>query len=195
MRFKKPPSSNNAHIPATIALSIGLLLSSSAIAATNATHPNQSAPGIVGLWYTQDRDGVIDLYPCAEKICGRFHWLEKETEENGQPSRDDRNPDPELRARPLCGMTFMGDFAKESGDRYSDGWIYSPRSGSTYKARLTLSDSNTLLLHGYILTPFLGETQTWKRAVNPPICSESKTSQADSAQKQTPNKFRNEQLQ
>lgn len=133
-------------------------------AASTETMAEPMKTDMLGYWYTQDRDGVIEIYPCSDKVCGRFRWLEHPYDADGRLSRDDRNPDPSRRTRPLCGMTFMGDFSRESETRYSDGWIYSPRSGSTYQARLTLSDHDTLLLHGYVITPFLGETQTWKRA-------------------------------
>ncbi|MER2519879.1 MAG: DUF2147 domain-containing protein [Bdellovibrionales bacterium] len=165
-----------------IALLATLCLPTPAAAAAPQSSTPQDKPGIFGLWRTQDRDGVIEIYPCSEKICGRFHWLQQETDEEGRPSYDDKNPDAALRARPLCGMAFMGGFSQESEERYSGGWIYSPRSGSTYKARLTLAGPNALLLHGYIFAPFLGETQTWERAINPPVCSLSKTQSPDSAQ-------------
>jgi len=45
-------------------------------------------------------------------------------------------------------------------DEYNNGWIYSPRSGSNYTARMTLKDRDTLDLHGYVLVPFLGESQS-----------------------------------
>lgn len=141
------------------------------IAASTEAQPARA--DVIGLWQTKDRDGIVELYPCSDKICGRLHWLEAPQDESGRPSLDDRNPDPALRARPLCGMTFMGDFSPETETRYSGGWIYSPRSGSTYQARLTLSDHDTLLLHGYVFTPFLGETQVWTRAESSKGCPPS----------------------
>jgi len=63
-------------------------------------------------------------------------------------------------------MQFMGGFTPGKNGRYNNGWIYSPRSGSNYTARMTLKDRDTLDLHGYVLVPFLGESQIWKRAAS-----------------------------
>ena len=30
---------------------------------------------ISGFWYTEGREGGIQLYPCDDKICGRFYWM------------------------------------------------------------------------------------------------------------------------
>jgi len=128
---------------------------------------------IVGLWYTQDKDGGVEIYACGDKICGRFYWLDQKPGDS--PMLDEKNADPTLRRRDLCRTQFMGDFtpdAMNDGRRhYSDGWIYSPRHGYNFQAEMTLIDHNTLDLHGYVLTPILGESQTWTRAESMPQCT------------------------
>jgi uncharacterized protein (DUF2147 family) len=121
---------------------------------------------IQGIWYTQDRDGGVELYPCDGKICGRLYWLKDDT-----GSRDDHNPDPAKRRRALCHLQFMGDFTKNGDGRYTDGWIYDPDSGSTYTAQMKIIDRNTLQLRGYILLPLFGASQIWKRAGSLPSCN------------------------
>lgn len=120
------------------------------------------AQTILGFWLTQDRDGIIELYPCEdETVCGRFFWLKDDNAEN--PSLDDRNPDPELKKRPLCGMTFLGGFSKNTDGVYRGGWIYSIRHGAEFSANLTLLNENELQLRGYMFIPFLGGDQVWSR--------------------------------
>ena len=116
------------------------------------------ADPITGLWMTEDRDGGIELYSCDAQICGRFYWL-KDDETNGDISRDTKNPDPDKRNRPLCGLEFMSDFTPDGKGHYTDGTIYSPRHGANFSAEMTLADHNTLNLRGYLLFPFLGQTQ------------------------------------
>jgi len=140
-----------------------LLTSNQGIAA-----PGAPDDAIQGVWYTQDRDGGVELYPCDGKICGRLYWLKEDI-----GSRDEHNPDPAKRRRPLCHMQFMGDFTKNPDGRYTDGWIYDPDSGSTYNAQMKIVDRNTLELRGYILMPLLGASQTWKRAGDLPSCTGS----------------------
>lgn len=132
-------------------------------AGADAKSPTPAAlKAVSGLWYSQDRDGGIELYPCGEEICGRFHWLQDN--EPGNVSRDDKNPDRALRQRPLCGMQFMGGFIPQGDGFYADGWIYSPRHGANFSAEMRLVDHDTLKLHGYVFLPLLGEDQTWTRA-------------------------------
>lgn len=118
-------------------------------------------PDILGFWYTQDRDGIIQIYKCDQYICGRFHWLKPGKE--GEVSRDKENPDPARRNTPLCNMQFMGDFIMEDPQHYNHGWIYNPDDGQTYGAQMTLVDHNTLDLHGYVFLPLLGASRTWTR--------------------------------
>jgi len=122
---------------------------------------------VSGFWYTEGRDGVVEIYPCGDEICGRLQWIEDE----GNHSHDTRNPDPDLRQRPLCHLQFMGGFTPDGKDHFADGWIYSPRNGGTYSAEMTLVDHETLDLHGYLFVPMLGESQVWKRAKKMNSCA------------------------
>ncbi len=140
-------------------LSLLLLLSFPAFAAGDP---------LVGLWQTKDKDAVIEFYECEEKFCGRFYWLKDDPEDN--PSRDDKNRDPALRSRPLCGLTFLGGFKKTGEGFYGNGWLYSPRHGANFSAQLSLKNKDELELRGYAFLPLLGDTQTWRRLENAPAC-------------------------
>jgi uncharacterized protein (DUF2147 family) len=140
-----------------------LLLASNQGAAASATELNDAVQGV---WFTQGRDGGVELYSCDGKICGRLYWLKDDI-----GSRDEHNPDPAKRQRALCHMQFMGDFTKKTDGRYTDGWIYDPDSGSTYSAQLRIVDRNTLELRGYVLMPLFGRSQIWKRADDLPSCT------------------------
>lgn len=124
---------------------------------------------IYGYWMTEEKDGVIEIYPCESGVCGKFHWLKDDSESN--PSLDDKNKNPELRQRRLCGLQFMGGFKQKDGNKFSGGWIYSVRDGNTYSAELSLKDNDTLELRGYFLIPLLGESRLWKRTSSQPACS------------------------
>lgn len=118
---------------------------------------------VLGLWETEDKDAIVQLYACeGEEVCGRFYWLKDDSAEN--PSLDDRNKDPVLRKRPLCGLTFLGGFQDEGVGRYEGGWIYSARHGAMFSANLKLISADKLELRGFFLIPFLGGGQVWARA-------------------------------
>ncbi|MDP9126638.1 MAG: DUF2147 domain-containing protein [Pseudomonadota bacterium] len=147
-----------------------LALFSPCIEAQATDRPPVPADPIIGLWYTQEHDGGIEFYNCDQDICGRFYWI-KDDEKNGDRSRDTKNPDPGKRQTPLCGMQFMGGFRPDGHGHYANGWIYSPHHGANFNAEMKLIDHETLELRGYMLFPFLGESQTWTRAAKLPKCA------------------------
>lgn len=125
---------------------------------------------IDGLWWTEDQEAVVEFYPCDAKLCGRFHWLKDNDPAN--PSRDERNPDSTKQQRPLCGLTFIGDFKQTKPNHYEYGWIYSPRHGRNFDAAITLLEENKLELRGYVLTSLFGSSQIWLRApADSPSCA------------------------
>lgn len=134
---------------------IGLALGPEAAAQTAAP----TAP--LGRWLTESKRGVIEIYPCADKLCGKLVWM-IEPVRHGAPAVDEQNPDPALRQRPLCGLALLGGFHQNEPQHWDDGWIYDPDSGKTYRATITL-DGNVLELRGYVGIPLFGETQSWTR--------------------------------
>jgi uncharacterized protein (DUF2147 family) len=126
---------------------------------------------VLGRWLSESGKGVVEIFPCADRLCGRLVWLQ-ETIRDGAPARDRNNPDPALRTRPECGLVMLGDFRRLEANRWGDGWIYSPENGKTYHAKLKVPDADTLDLRGYVGIPLFGETQHWKRdAAKRPSCA------------------------
>jgi uncharacterized protein (DUF2147 family) len=149
----------------------GLLL----LAALAAAPARGEAPSAVGRWLVEDQRAVIEIYACGERLCGKVVWQSEPREKDGTVKRDRHNPDPALRGKPLCGLQVMAGFTAVPGSpgEWQDGSIYSPESGSTYSATLSLKDAATLHLRGYVLMPLLGETQTWTRDSAHPDCTDS----------------------
>jgi uncharacterized protein (DUF2147 family) len=118
----------------------------------------------VGTWITEDGAGHIAITPCAERLCGKLTWLEDPLDADGKPVTDRNNPDPALHDRPVLGLTILTDLAPTRRRNVWDGGtIYDPQTGNTYRVRLTLTDPRTLQVRGYIGTPMLGRTTTWRR--------------------------------
>ncbi len=76
--------------------------------------------------------------------------------EPGTPRRDDNNPDPALRDRPLVGLELLSGF-RYTGKRW-EGKIYDPASGNTYSSRME-RDGQRLKMRGYVGVPMFGRTQ------------------------------------
>ena len=124
---------------------------------------------LIGIWLTEDKEGAVQIYPCGTALCGRLYWIKPSDEENA--AFDDKNSDPALRSRPLCGLEFMGGFIPQADGSYGSGWIYSPRHGTRFNARVSPGPrEGTIELRGYFLVPLLGESQIWTRAEKQEPC-------------------------
>jgi uncharacterized protein (DUF2147 family) len=120
---------------------------------------------ILGLWYTEDKEGLIELYRCPDSetdLCGKI--IGPPDDAGTPPAYDTENPDPALRTRPQCGLQILGGFHPDSPTDFTDGWVYNPRDGNRYGASLRQTGPNDLAMRGYLLTPLLGSTQNWTRA-------------------------------
>ena len=64
------------------------------------------------------------------------------------------------------GMVMMNSFSHIEGKVWDNGKLYDPKKGKTYTGRITLTDSNTLDLRGYIGFSFIGRSSTWTRKLD-----------------------------
>jgi uncharacterized protein (DUF2147 family) len=118
-------------------------------------------PPIEGTWLSGDGDGWIEIRVDGGGLRGTVKGSPNEDDE--RPDRDEKNPDPALRNRPLTGLELFAGFSYDGDGRWSGGTIYDPNSGKTYRCIITWVDSGTLKVRGYIGVPMLGRTETWTR--------------------------------
>ncbi len=124
----------------------------------------QNADVILGKWYNEEKDAIINIYKENGKYTGKIVWL-KEPYENGKPKVDDKNPDPKLATRPVMGLKLFWGFHYDPKDeQWTDGRIYDPKSGKTYDCYMWM-EGKDLKIKGYVLgMKFLGRKTTWTRA-------------------------------
>lgn len=127
----------------------------------------QAQDGIFGIW-TEPTGSSIEVLHCDADICLRLVAVSP----NAPTQTDDRNPDPALRHRALCGLLIGRGFHLEHGvSKAEGGWLYDPKSGKTYHGSLARV-GETLSLRGYVGLKIFGATETWQRAQStPPPCS------------------------
>jgi len=56
----------------------------------------QKADDVVGQWYSEKNESLIEIYKTGNKFYGKIIWL-KEPLRDGKPKVDDKNPDEKLR--------------------------------------------------------------------------------------------------
>jgi uncharacterized protein (DUF2147 family) len=117
-----------------------------------------------GEWATQGYSARVRIAPCTQTsalLCGEILWLWEASDAKGVPLRDAQNPKAELRQRPLIGLSLLKDFRRESDAKWTDGSIYDPESGRTYRATVTLRSYDELEVSGCFL--FICQSQLWRR--------------------------------
>lgn len=124
---------------------------------------------VAGTWLTQDKDCRIEIAKNADgTFDGKIIWLEKPNydpgdPEEGKPVHDRENPDKSKRDQPILGMKILSGFKFASDNLWKGGTIYDPKSGKTYKCKMTLTDNNTLDVRGFVGIAAFGRTETWTR--------------------------------
>lgn len=121
-----------------------------------------------GVWLTGKKDAAVAVAPCRGNdwllLCGRIVWLEDAIDASGQPRRDDNNPDPAKRDRPICGLVVLGGLRLSGPNAWDDGSVYNPQDGRLYSADMKLLADGTLRVRAYLGVPLFGESQIWTRA-------------------------------
>ncbi len=138
--------------PRGLVLALVLTLESRAASAAGA--------GPLGLWSAEGGAAQVEIFPCAKGPYGRVAWLRSPFDENGCPVRDEHNPTPALRDRELLGLELLSGLrpSQNAPNVWTDGQIYDPTSGRTYRAALSLDGPRRLLLRGYLGIQLLGRT-------------------------------------
>lgn len=119
----------------------------------------------VGLWYAEGGAAQVQIFQCADALCGKVVWLRSPLGEDGCELRDDKNPDLALHSRAIIGIVVLTGLKPVDDDQaaWSGGSIYDPATGHTYSCIARLEGNDRLFLRGYFGIQLLGRTTTWTR--------------------------------
>jgi uncharacterized protein (DUF2147 family) len=116
----------------------------------------QTAEDAFGTWRHPENGSLISVYQCGGGLCAKVTKV-------ADPNRkDDKNPDPKLRTRPVVGVVIMSG-AKKSGANSWSGKLYNTQDGETYNGTVTVVNKNTLKLEGCVLGGIICQGPTWTR--------------------------------
>lgn len=128
-----------------------------------------AADAIVGEWSTSDKKARVRVAKSTTSGAyeGVITWISKPLDDTGVPQHDGKNPDANLRAKPLVGLTILSGAVFDGKSTWDDGKIYDPESGKTYSCTVKLESPTVLKLHGYIGISLLGRNERWSRVEEP----------------------------
>jgi uncharacterized protein (DUF2147 family) len=115
-----------------------------------------------GVWLMRSK-AAVQIFDCNGLLCGRIVWLQHARDAAGQLVRDNTNPDPTLRQRPLCGQTILWALRPAGPGLWNSGWLYNPDDGTTYRVKAELRSADTIVARIYLGVPLFGETWTFLR--------------------------------
>jgi uncharacterized protein (DUF2147 family) len=119
-----------------------------AAGSARAADPN----AVEGIWWTQNHDGVVQIYPCETGLCGRVVGI--------AAFKPDGSPPLDLHGRSRCRLEIIPDGKIDSGGMW-DSHITDPDDDKTYTIRLQVDPDGRLRMRGYIGLPILGRTVFW----------------------------------
>jgi uncharacterized protein (DUF2147 family) len=111
---------------------------------------------VLGVWRHPDNGSHIQIYSCGQSACAKIVKV-------ADPSRkDDKNPDPKLRSRPVVGVVIMSG-GKKVGPLKWQGKLYNTLDGGTYNGTLSLVKENELKLSGCVMGGLICDGRTWTK--------------------------------
>jgi len=115
-----------------------------------------SEPSPVGEWLVEDGEASIRIEECGNNLCGVVsdakNWNET----------DSKNPNPELRNRPIIGMPILLDMKPAKSNRWESRACNS-KNGQTYTANISLNNPQSLRVEGCVFGGFVCGGQNWTR--------------------------------
>lgn len=142
---------------------LATFFSLAALLAATTTPAATPDPSMMGLWLTEKKGVLIELYPCKDEVCGRIVWLAKPYWRSGELRVDKHNPDPALRNRPWCGSEVIEGLKENGSGALTKGQFYYLGDGGTYSLELKPGDDGSVRARAYLGIKLLGKTETWTR--------------------------------
>lgn len=126
------------------------------------TRADAATPVTNEVWLMESQVAV-QMFDCGNLLCGRVVWLVIPRDAQGVLTSDQRNPDPKLRQRSICGLTVLWALRPRGTDRWEGGWFYNPYDGKTYRVSARLTSADLIVARVYVGLPIFGKTKTLQR--------------------------------
>lgn len=128
----------------------------------------QEAQKITGIWWNEEKTSKIEVKEEGGQFVGTIIYIIPEKYVNGEPEKDNMNPDVKLRSRSRLGISILSGLKYNSSEKqWLDGRIYDPKNGKTYDCFAWFDkDANKLYIKGYVAgIKWLGRSTIWTRTM------------------------------
>ena len=131
-------------------------------------HAQTKPDDILGAWFNEEKTSKVLIFKEGNKYFAKVAWLKEPNDvKTGKPRTDNLNPDVKLHSAPLLGLVIMKNFVFDGKDEWSDGTIYDPKNGKTYKCYMEFDSPGKLKIRGYVGVSLLGRNTYWTKTVLP----------------------------
>jgi uncharacterized protein (DUF2147 family) len=149
-------SMNGRNLKTIIKKAALFLMLTAMIPAFSLVHAAAEGDRLIGIWITPEKDR-IRIYRTGDRYYG------KPIAHPGQSRRlDVNNPEPRLRNRSLADVMILENFIYDN-DKWSDGTVYDPKNGKTYRCVIRFRGDREIMIRGYVGIPLFGRSEVWKR--------------------------------
>ena len=122
----------------------------------------QEADKITGIWWNEEKTSKIKVEKKDGKYIGTIVYVIPEKYVNGQPPKDDKNPDPKLQSRSLIGLQILEGYVFDPKSKeWKNGKIYDPKNGKKYDC-YSWFEGDVLKLKGFVMgMRWIGRSSEW----------------------------------
>ncbi len=126
---------------------------------------SQESDKVTGIWWNGDKTTKLKVEKKGGEYIGTIVFISPEKYKNGQPPKDDKNPDKSMHNRSLIGLQILSGLEYDAkAKEWKNGSIYDPKSGKTYDCFVRMDDNNVMKMKGFVAgIRMLGRTEDWSR--------------------------------
>lgn len=121
---------------------------------------------ILGKWESEAKNLIVDVYKEGDNFKAKITWFhdDDDTITPIQERLDIKNPDKDLRSRPIIGVDILSGLRYNAiKKRWVGGKIYDATSGRTWDATVWLTGPDALSVRGYYIFRWFGKTLSFFR--------------------------------
>ena len=126
----------------------------------------QDSQKITGIWWNNEKTSKIEIVQTNGEFVGTVIYITPEKYVNGEPEKDNMNPNLKLRTRSRLGIQVLSVLKYSVSEKqWVGGRIYDPTNGKTYDCYAWFDgNDNVLNIKGYVAgIKWLGRSTTWAR--------------------------------